>query len=242
MDFIRGESVNKLILGGIKLANRNNNHQILKNLISGISAIHSKGIVHQDIKGDNLMFDYNYNDGYYRFIDFGLSCVKKGNKVKKSRDNWPCGTIGTRYTSPQEIAIKNKNKFIDWKTLEAHDYWSIGIVLLRWYTFNGSQNYYSNIVKKWAKTGKEKLAHTVNAYSLFPYYYLFPEELLCSEIGKIKNHAARAIVGLLLEQDPIKRWNNFKTVKYILDPSQNLPDGNEEWLKIKSSIEDLRFS
>lgn len=247
MDFVRGESLNKQIVGGkqgIKLSKRIGDHRLLKNLVEGIEAIHSQGVAHQDIKGDNIMYDFDYQDGYYRYIDFGLSCVKKGQKVNKDRDNWPCGTIGTRYTSPEEIVnVRNKKTTLDWKMLEAHDYWSIGVVLLRWYTFDGSRYYYSSIVNEYAKTdkGAEKLANLTNAHSVFPYYFKFPEELLCSEIGKIKEPAARAIVGLLLEKDPMKRWNNFKTIKYILDPSAKLGD----WKKfnmIKSSIQKLRMN
>lgn len=245
MDFVRGESLNKQIVGGnkgIKLSKRINDHSLLKNLVTGIEAIHSQGVVHQDIKGDNIMYDYDYNDGYYRYIDFGLSCVKPGKKVEKSRDNWPCGTIGTRYTSPKEIVnSKGKKVVLDWKVLEAHDYWSIGIVLLRWYTFDGSRYYYSSLVNEYADTDKEaeKLANVVNAYSVYPYYYNFPQKMINCEIGKVKDPAARAIVGLLLEPNPMKRWDNFKTVKYILDPEAKLAKG--DWGPIKDSIEKLRL-
>jgi len=245
MDFVRGESLKKQIVGGskgISLSKRKNDHTLLKNLISGIEAIHSQGVAHQDIKGDNIMYDYDYNDGYYRYIDFGLSCVKKSNMVEKSRENFPCGTIGTRYTSPKEIVqTKGKKVVLDWKILEAHDYWSIGIMLLRWYTFDGSPYYYINVINDFVDTDKQadKLANTTNSYGVFPYYYNFPKEMLDCEIGKIKEPSARVIVGLLLEQDPMKRWNNFKTVKYILDPEAKLADG--DWGVVKDSIEKLRL-
>jgi len=245
MDFIRGESLNKQIIGGIRLAARRNDHTLLKNLIDGIQVIHNKGIVHQDIKGDNIMFDFDYPQGLYRYIDFGLSCIQKAKKIKKVRDNWPCGSIGTRYTAPHEIATVKNGVTLDWNTLEAHDYWSIGVVLLRWYTFDGSRYYYSSIIDKYAKTQKaaDKLANESNAYSIFPYYYKFPQMLICNEVGKIKEPSVRAIVGLLLEKNPKKRWENFKTVKYILDPTAELCDKGKkgEWIPIKASIEKLRL-
>lgn len=248
MDFVRGESLNKQIVGGsqgIKLSKRKNDHTLLKNMISGIKSIHSQGVVHQDIKGDNIMFDYDYDDGYYRYIDFGLSCIKKGEKVNKNRDNWPCGSIGTRYTSPLEIVKASKKRVVfDWSTLEAHDYWSIGVVLLRWYTFDGNRYYYSNLVNDYAKTDKaaDKLATDINAYSVYPYYFKFPKKMLCGEINKIKDPAVKLIVTLLLEKDPNTRWENFKTISYILDSNAKLPeDSNIKWAPIRSSIEKLRL-
>jgi len=243
MDFVRGESLNKQIVGGkkgIPLKKRQKNHTLLKNLVKGIESIHSMGVVHQDIKGDNIMYDFDFADGLYRYIDFGLSCVKTGEKQKKDREHWPCGTIGTRYTAPEEIVNTHKKKAIfDWKILEAHDYWSIGVVLLRWYTYDGSREYYPSIVNNYAQTDKEadKLSNEVNAYSHFPYYFAFPEELLCLEIGKIKNLAVRAIIGLLLLKDPMKRWEGFQTVKYMLDPEATLA----EMGAVKKAIEKLRL-
>ena len=246
MDFVRGETLSRHMLGSKKIPLRKRTHLLLKQLVAGIDVIHSQGIVHQDIKGDNIMFDYDLNDGQYRYIDFGLSCIAKGCSIQKE---WPCGSIGTRYTAPEEIVkLRNKKAIIDRKVLEAHDYWSVGVVLLRWYTFDGSRKYYSSIVQGYAKTAKgvEKLANEANCYSVFPYYFKFPDQMLLDEISKIKEPAARAIVGLLLEKDPVTRWHNFKTVKYIIDPKAPLVKGTGhkgtgKWGDIKQSILKLRL-
>jgi serine/threonine protein kinase len=247
MDFVRGETLNKQIIGSkskrISFEKRKKDHTLLKNLVEGIKVIHSMNIVHQDIKGDNIMFDFDFPDGMYRYIDWGMGCIKKGEKIKKDGNTWPCGSIGTRYTVPKDIIIQRKKKVpFQWKQLEAHDYWSIGIVLLRWYTYNGDVEYYDNIVSNYAKTKKEreKLQNLLHSTSFFPYYYEFPKDLLLSEICKISNLAVRTIVELLLQENWRDRWNGFQTVLYMLDKNAPLADGSGKWKGVRKDIEKLR--
>ncbi len=45
----------------------------INNLIDGLKYIHSKNIIHKDIKPENIMF--NPNNGSIKYIDFGFACV-----------------------------------------------------------------------------------------------------------------------------------------------------------------------
>jgi len=217
MDYVNGEPLNKLISGLKKpLIERQEDDTLLNNLIKGIKYIHSVGIAHQDIKDENIMWDYDAD--MFRFIDFGLSCVKIKDSVEKTRKNWPCGTIGTFYTASPDIAILHKkNAKLEWDQLLSHDYWSIGIVLLRWYTFPGNYYYYRGVIRDFYNDGTavginkfNKWSNILLARSNFaPVYYDFPRDLLNSEIDKIPSPYAREVVRNLLIDDWVIRFNTF---------------------------------
>uniref|UniRef100_A0A6C0BCK9 Protein kinase domain-containing protein n=1 Tax=viral metagenome TaxID=1070528 RepID=A0A6C0BCK9_9ZZZZ len=96
--------------------------KMMINLYNGIKDMHSKGVVHKDIKPDNIMVDPS--TGNIKFIDFGLSC--HGRKCEMTYGSSICGTPlymdpyqnnfgGRRYISPTDVA--------------ASDCWSLGITI-----------------------------------------------------------------------------------------------------------------
>lgn len=114
-DFIDGKTF-LVLLKEIDLEERKSNFQPVNDLIQGINLIHQQGVVHQDIKGENIMFDTSF-----KYIDFGYSC----HKSKYTE----CIRRGTEYTMPPDIV----NDESPWEQLIAQDIWSVGTLLLRWY-------------------------------------------------------------------------------------------------------------
>lgn len=218
MDFVEGESVFDQLYNRSSIPNgRSKQKRLAHDLIKGIQIIHSQGLVHEDIKEENLMWDRHMKT--YRYIDFGLSCVKKSAFVDLDKIRFPCGTQGTRYiASPDEEAYREHSPIVPWEILESHDYWSIGIVLLRWFTFNGKPSYY---LKEYTKfLGKRPSESFINKTFLdgyHPTYYMLGPDFLESEMCKIKNIKMRTIVSLLLEFDGFKRVENFKQVVKIVN-------------------------
>ena len=104
---------------------------LLKQLVSGIHYINSKGIIHSDIKPENILIDYILKDEYFRInsikiIDYGSSFYC--NEISTSNtSNTP------EYLCP-EITIGNKKFIKDLsnsdKYISAVDVWSIGITFL----------------------------------------------------------------------------------------------------------------
>jgi len=163
MTYLAGISVKDAIFSDtlkIPYETRIQSDQIIKDLILGLNAIHSLGLIHQDIKPDNLI--YNPDTGRTKYIDFGLSCILNddievaGQPVFSSALKFPCGSHGTPITSSPEMYTygsdgnilyfhsyengvrksrpKMDNYLYPAKYLVAHDIWSVGCVLLSWYT------------------------------------------------------------------------------------------------------------
>lgn len=85
---------------------------IIKTVVETLIQIHEKGIIHRDIKLENIV--YNAKTRELRLIDFGLSTLKTNIELFKK-----CGTPG--YVAPEIL----RNEDYD----ESVDYFSLGVVL-----------------------------------------------------------------------------------------------------------------
>lgn len=112
MGFYEGETLGQKILRG-KV-----NVQLAVNLIiqiaQGLSKAHEKGIIHRDIKPDNIMVT---NDGIVKILDFGLA--KLSDHTALTVTGTMLGTVS--YMSPEQASGDK----VDHST----DIWSLGVLL-----------------------------------------------------------------------------------------------------------------
>ena len=82
-------------------------------IAEGLQAAHSKGIVHRDIKPDNLLIT---RDGRIKIMDFGVAKLGNGGVTRTGT------TVGTlAYMSPEQLVAED----VDSRS----DLWSFGVVL-----------------------------------------------------------------------------------------------------------------
>ena len=124
MEFIEGIELKDKIKSGPIPTNEAINIAI--QIADGLEAAHKKGIVHRDIKSQNIMITA---DGKVKIMDFGLAKVDKG--IQLTQIGYTVGTIA--YMSPEQT----KGEEVDYRT----DIWSFGVVLYEMLTgdlpFNG---------------------------------------------------------------------------------------------------------
>lgn len=88
-----------------------------RQLVAGISCMHKNGIIHRDIKPQNLLLDNKYN---LKITDFGLSKIDPTGNSNIKMNDWHVGTRG--YQAP-EILLRKKD--YDKKV----DVFAMGVVL-----------------------------------------------------------------------------------------------------------------
>ncbi len=89
---------------------------IANDIAKGLKYTHDKGIIHNDIKLDNIMID---NKNVPRIIDYGLSCFSTKGFIIKQYCNSTGGT--PKYIAPE--ILKNNERY------PASDMWALGIAL-----------------------------------------------------------------------------------------------------------------
>jgi serine/threonine protein kinase/Flp pilus assembly protein TadD len=112
MAYVEGKSIKELLKE--KTLSLKEVLDISIQIAEGLNAAHKKGIVHRDIKSDNLMLT---KEGLVKIMDFGLAKLKGVSRVTKAGT-----TLGTVcYMSPEQA----RGEEVDHRT----DIWSLGVVL-----------------------------------------------------------------------------------------------------------------
>ena len=112
MEFVEGETLKSRLKAG-----RLSIEQVKAiglQIAEGLQAAHSKGVVHRDIKPDNLLLT---RQGHIKIMDFGVA--KLGNGLGMTRTGTTVGTLA--YMSPEQLVAEDVDN--------RSDLWSFGVVL-----------------------------------------------------------------------------------------------------------------
>jgi serine/threonine protein kinase len=126
MEYVTGGSLNSFIKR-FRTLPHNTVRQWTVQIVRGVKYLHDEGIVHRDIKGDNILVTM---DGIVKLADFG--CSKAIDEVcnKANGDKAGCKTmVGTPYWMAPEV-IKCETDGYGFKS----DVWSVGCTVVEMVT------------------------------------------------------------------------------------------------------------
>jgi serine/threonine protein kinase/Tfp pilus assembly protein PilF len=118
MEFVDGwtlsEEIKKHSSFGVNLQRLKDFYSIIQQICSGLNKAHEAGIVHRDIKPQNIMID---RENRVKILDFGIAKLKGASKLTEKHK-----TVGTLlYISPEQL----RGDELDHRS----DIWSLGVVM-----------------------------------------------------------------------------------------------------------------
>ena len=174
--------------------------KIIYKILKGLSYLHSYGIIHRDIKSENILITYNKDEELdIRINDFGLSKILGPCEFTDES----CGTLS--YVAPEVLLNKKYNNLVD--------SWSLGVT--SYLLISGSLPFDHPL------NDKEIARKTINDQ---PNFYSGIWENISHEcidfIRRLleKNPKKRMTVKLALEHEWIKKYNSWeqnKKVKFV---------------------------
>ncbi|HSD64380.1 MAG TPA: protein kinase [Ignavibacteriaceae bacterium] len=121
MEYVEGQTLKKMIENKSESLSIKKVLEMAIQICEGMEAAHEKGIVHRDIKSDNIMMT---SKGQIKIMDFGLAKLKGASRITQAGS-----TVGTAaYMSPEQA----QGEEVDFRS----DIFSFGVVLYELLTTN----------------------------------------------------------------------------------------------------------
>eukprot|EP01062_Namystynia_karyoxenos_P070619 TRINITY_DN65979_c0_g1_i1.p1 TRINITY_DN65979_c0_g1~~TRINITY_DN65979_c0_g1_i1.p1 ORF type:complete len:1229 (+),score=132.39 TRINITY_DN65979_c0_g1_i1:173-3859(+) len=123
LEYVEGPPICAITPGGTLLGERwteQRARMVFSRLVDTLVYMHLKGVIHRDIKPDNVLYDEMADRPV--FIDFG-SCVRLGRA--RGEDDSTRATVGAPFFRPPEAHLLSGETFVG----KALDVWALGVVL-----------------------------------------------------------------------------------------------------------------
>ena len=182
--------ITELCSGGDLTSRRMNEPRvtvILEQILRAIIYMHRRGILHRDLKLENILFENNHKDAKIRLIDFGLS---------KMFDRAVLGdnAIGSAYTLSPEIA-SGRGIYT-----EKTEVWSIGVIA--WILLAGDFPFLK---------GKEDMENKEKMNKLLRANYSYG----VTWKGRCITDDAKTFVSKCLKKNPEDRWTVKEALEFV---------------------------
>ena len=186
MEYINGGNLFSFVKKRRKLSEKMSKF-LFRQIILGIQHIHSKNVVHRDIKLENILIDFNNN---VKICDFGIG------KVLNSEDELLYDKCGTpMYMAPEIILSNDDNGYKGFPV----DIWSSGITLYIMLSGNLPFNFKNKDNKKPCNSLNNNMKSKNNSYLQNQIINEKPKD-----IDNISEEAKNLLKGLL-NKNPLKR-------------------------------------
>jgi serine/threonine protein kinase len=122
MEFLNGRTLKEVIRkdGPLPLSRA---VEIMRQVCSALDAAHAEGVVHRDLKSDNIMLINSSGADYAKVLDFGIAKIQEPTGPDDAALTSPDLIIGTpQYMSPEQCS---QSETIDSRT----DIYSLGVIL-----------------------------------------------------------------------------------------------------------------
>ena len=199
MEYVKyGNLLERLV--SIRIYTESEALKLIKRLLGVIEYLHSLGIIHRDIKLENILMASNSNNTDFKLADFGLAtCIEKLHKTK-------CGSPG--FMAPEII---NGSYY----SLKA-DIYSIGVVL--YILLSGKQPFYSKSLQSILEKNKRgKVKYTGNAWKSISAFGCNFVSILLSKDPNLRPTAEQALLHPWLNA-VAKSQSEFPTLFYSQIP------------------------
>ena len=104
MEFLAGDALSKLILNESRLAPQRALH-IIRHVLTGLEHAHHLGIVHRDVKPDNVVIVHDQQDPEFaKILDFGIARLADPEASEKTKLTQKGEIFGTpAYMAPEQV-------------------------------------------------------------------------------------------------------------------------------------------